>query len=166
VDGAGDRLYEEPAQPARNRLNAPHRSGASDDVGLDSLVISDGSRTWEQSALDYAWKRTLSGLPTNRTYTLTVRARHAAGNLSAPSNAVSVLNRGPAALHARRLRSKRQGRLGCLERQLWHDRRLQRFLRRLEPLSGNEWRDERARADVRPDVRRSASPPRGATRSR
>jgi hypothetical protein len=66
-------------------------SGASDDVGVESFQISDGSQTWEQSAPDLAWQRTLSGLATNRTYTLTVRARDAAGNLSPPSNAVSVL---------------------------------------------------------------------------
>jgi hypothetical protein len=66
-------------------------NGASDDVGLDSFQISDGSQTWEQSAIAYSWQRTLSGLATNRTYVLTVRARDTAGNLSPPSNTVSVL---------------------------------------------------------------------------
>jgi hypothetical protein len=66
-------------------------SGASDDVGVDSFQISDGSQVWEQSALDFVWQRTLTDLPTNKTYTLTVRALDAAGNLSPPSNAVSVL---------------------------------------------------------------------------
>jgi chitinase len=63
---------------------------AGDVSDLDSFQISDGSQAWEQSARD-SWQRTLSGLATNRTYTLTVRARDAAGNLSPPSNAVSVL---------------------------------------------------------------------------
>jgi hypothetical protein len=66
-------------------------SGATDDVGVDSFQISDGTQTWEQSAINYSWQRTLSGLATNRTYTLTIRARDVAGNFSAPSNSVSVL---------------------------------------------------------------------------
>jgi hypothetical protein len=64
--------------------------GTSDDVGVASFQITDGSHMWEQSAL-YSWQRTLTDLPTNKTYALTVRARDAAGNLSPPSNPVSVL---------------------------------------------------------------------------
>jgi chitinase len=61
----------------------------TDDVGIETFVISDGTRTWESPAWQQWW-RNLTGLATNRTYTFTVRARDAAGNLSAPSNAVSV----------------------------------------------------------------------------
>jgi chitinase len=61
----------------------------ADDVGIETFVISDGTRTWESPAWQQWW-RNLTGLATNRTYTFTVRARDAAGNLSPPSNAVSV----------------------------------------------------------------------------
>jgi hypothetical protein len=61
----------------------------SDIEGLDSFFITDGSQTWEQSALD-PWNRTLT-LPTNNTYTFIVRTRDTAGRLSQPSNPVSVL---------------------------------------------------------------------------
>src|SRR2546423_7468837 len=61
----------------------------TDDVGIDTFLITDGTQTWESPAWQQWW-RTLDGLATNRTYTLTVRARDAAGNVSAPSNPVSV----------------------------------------------------------------------------
>jgi hypothetical protein len=61
----------------------------TDDVGIETFVISDGTRTWESPAWQQWW-RTLTDLTTNRTHTFTVRARDAAGNLSPPSNAVSV----------------------------------------------------------------------------
>jgi hypothetical protein len=60
-----------------------------DDVGVDSFLISGGGRTWTVPAW-HQWSRELAGLETNRTHTFTVRARDAAGNVSAPSNAVSV----------------------------------------------------------------------------
>lgn len=61
---------------------------AAEDV--ESYVITDGSRTWE-SPIWQQWWKTLTDLPSNRTYTFTVRTRDAAGRLSAPSNPVSVL---------------------------------------------------------------------------
>jgi Fibronectin type III domain len=63
-------------------------SGSTDDVGIDEWVISDGSRTWTQPVW-MQWRFTATGLATNRTHTLTVRARDAAGNLSPPSNALT-----------------------------------------------------------------------------
>jgi Bacterial Ig-like domain len=60
-------------------------SGSVDDVGVDSWVISDGTRTWTQPA-SMQWRFTATGLQSNRTHRLTVRARDAAGNLSPPSN--------------------------------------------------------------------------------
>jgi hypothetical protein len=61
-----------------------------DDVGVESFIISNGSGTWTVPAW-HQWWRTVTDLPTNRTHTFTIRARDAAGNLSPPSNAVSVL---------------------------------------------------------------------------
>jgi Fibronectin type III domain len=63
-------------------------SGA-DDVGVEEFVISNGSRTWTRPAWQQWWTD-LTGLETNRTHTFTLRGRDAAGNLSAPSNPVSV----------------------------------------------------------------------------
>jgi len=60
-------------------------SGAADDVGVEAWVISDGTRIWTQP-VSMPWRFTATGLATNRTHTLTVRARDAAGNLSPPSN--------------------------------------------------------------------------------
>lgn len=60
---------------------------AAEDV--DSYVITDGSRTWE-SPIWQQWWKTLTDLPSNKTYTFTVRTRDAAGHLSAASNPVSV----------------------------------------------------------------------------
>jgi fibronectin type III domain protein len=60
-------------------------SGAADDVGVEAWVISDGTRIWTQPAW-MQWRFTATGLETNRTHRLTVRARDAAGNLSPPSN--------------------------------------------------------------------------------
>jgi fibronectin type III domain protein len=60
-----------------------------DDVGVDSFVISNGSQTFTRPA----WQQWFGGfgpLESNRTHTFTIRARDAAGNLSAPSNEVSV----------------------------------------------------------------------------
>lgn len=62
--------------------------GATDDVGIDSWVISNGERTWTHPAWQQ-WQFTATGLQSNRTHTLTVRARDAAGNLSPPSAAVT-----------------------------------------------------------------------------
>jgi hypothetical protein len=61
-----------------------------DDVGVESFVISNGAGTWTVPAWRQWWYE-VPDLPTNRTHTFTVRARDAAGNLSPPSNAVSVL---------------------------------------------------------------------------
>jgi hypothetical protein len=60
-----------------------------DDVGVDSFVISNGSQTFTRPA----WQQWFGGfgpLESNRTHTFTIRARDAAGNLSAPSNEVAV----------------------------------------------------------------------------
>lgn len=62
--------------------------GSTDDVGIDAWVISDGTRTWTQP-VGMQWRFTATGLETNRSHTLTVRARDAAGNLSPPSNALT-----------------------------------------------------------------------------
>jgi hypothetical protein len=62
--------------------------GSTDDVGIETWVISDGTRTWTQSAAA-TWRFGVGDLETNRTHTFTVRARDAAGNLSPPSNPVT-----------------------------------------------------------------------------
>jgi hypothetical protein len=62
--------------------------GSKDDVGIDTWVISDGTRTWIQSS-GATWRFSVGGLETNRTHTFTVRARDAAGNTSPPSNPVT-----------------------------------------------------------------------------
>jgi len=64
--------------------------GATDDVGIESFVVTNGTRTWTFPVW-HQWSQGLTDLPTNRTHTFTVRARDAAGNLSPPSNQVSVL---------------------------------------------------------------------------
>lgn len=63
-------------------------SGSTDDVGVDAWVVSDGTRTWTQP-VTMPWRFAATGLETNRSHTLTVRARDAAGNLSPPSNALT-----------------------------------------------------------------------------
>jgi Fibronectin type III domain len=60
-----------------------------DDVGVESFVISSGSQTWTRPAWQQWWG-SFGPLESNRTHTFTIRARDAAGNLSAPSNEVSV----------------------------------------------------------------------------
>jgi hypothetical protein len=62
--------------------------GSTDDVGVDAWVVSDGTRTWSQPVW-MRWRFSATGLETNRSHTLTVRARDAAGNLSPPSNALT-----------------------------------------------------------------------------
>ena len=62
---------------------------STSDLTVDAFVISDGSKTWESPAWQQWW-RTLTDLPTNKTYTFTVRARNSAGAVSPPSNPVSV----------------------------------------------------------------------------
>jgi chitinase len=63
-------------------------SGATDDVGIDAWVFSDGTQTWTQPVW-MPWRFTAADLETNRSHTFTVQARDAAGNLSPPSNAVT-----------------------------------------------------------------------------
>jgi hypothetical protein len=82
--------------------------GTTDDVGVESFVVSNGSITrtfpaWQQ------WWQAVTDLPTNRTHTFTVRARDAAGNLSPPSNAVSVLIEDVPPTAPRNLREGGQG---------------------------------------------------------
>jgi hypothetical protein len=63
-------------------------SGSTDDVGIDAWVVSDGTLSWTQP-VGMGRRFTATGLETNRSHTLTVRARDAAGNLSPPSNALT-----------------------------------------------------------------------------
>lgn len=85
-----------PTAPRANATNQTATSvalsfgGSRDDVGLDDWVITNGSQTWTQSVLKQ-WYFGTGGLETNRTYTFTVRARDAAGNLSPPSNPVTFV---------------------------------------------------------------------------
>jgi Fibronectin type III domain len=60
-----------------------------DDVGVDSFVISTGSRTVTRPAWQQWWTA-IPDLESNRTHTFTIRARDAAGNLSPPSDEVAV----------------------------------------------------------------------------
>jgi hypothetical protein len=62
--------------------------GSTDDVGVDTWVISNGTQTWTHPVW-MQWRFAATGLETNRTHTFTVRARDAAGNLSPPSNTVT-----------------------------------------------------------------------------
>jgi hypothetical protein len=61
--------------------------GSTDDVGIDTWVVSDGTRTWTQPVW-MPWRFAATGLETNRSHTFAVRARDAAGNLSPQSNAL------------------------------------------------------------------------------
>jgi chitodextrinase len=99
---AGSAVAQPPGSPDNTPPTAPNANllrytatsvtlgfAATDDVGVDTYVITEGTRSWEQPA-SQSWERTLTDLTTNQTHTFTVRARDAAGNVSPPSNAVSV----------------------------------------------------------------------------